>query len=243
MSFPSSPPVEAPESEGGLSWESGPAGRGLRGAVATCIALLTRPTECLHRTQLSGELWNAFAYYLGMMMAATLVSQLMSRMMFSATAPALDDALRGLQNVYPPEVLDQIRRVIGLVAGPSPVSLLFSLTFWFMFFTFYVFAAAALAHVCLMLAGAASGGYEATFKALAYSHGATAPLLVIPFCGGLLHLVWITVVLVVALVEWHRTTTFRVTVGLSLPLIPLFCCFGGAMAMLMSQMGGAYRAY
>ncbi len=243
MSSSPASPRETSETSEGISWESGPRGRGLRGAISTCTDILFRPTESLHQTRLSGELWNAFAYYLGMMMAATLVSQLMSRMMFSGSASAMDDALRGLQNIYPPEVLDQIRRVVALMAGPSPVSLLFSLSFWFMFFTVYVFAAAALAHFCLMLARASSGGYEATFKALAYSHGATAPLLMIPFCGGLLHLVWISVVLVVALVEWHRTTTFRVMVGLTLPLVPLFCCFGAALALIMSQVSGAYSTY
>lgn len=234
---------EAGDPAAGLSWETGPGGRGLRGVISTCGAILLRPNESLHQTRLSGELWNAFAFYLGMMMAATLVSSLISRLMFTASMTELDQALRGLENLYPPEVLDQMRRALSLLAGPSPVSLLFSLTFWFMFFTFYVFAAGAFLHVCLMVAGGASGGFEATFKALAYSHGATAPLLVVPFCGGLLHLVWLSVVLVVALVEWHRTSTARVVLGLSLPVIPLFCCFGGALVWVMSQASGLYTAY
>lgn len=234
---------EPDEAAGGLSWESGPEGRGLRGVISTCGAILLRPNESLHRTRLSGELWNAFAFYLGMMMAATLISSLMSRMMFTASMAELDQAMRGLENVYPPETVGQIRRLLGFLAGPSPVSLLFSLTFWFMFFTFYVFAAGAFLHLCLMMVGGASGGFEASFKALAYSHGATAPLLVVPFCGGLLHLVWLSVVLVVALVEWHRTSTVRVVLGLSLPVIPLFCCFGAVLAWVMSQASGMYAGY
>lgn len=243
MSNDPSSGAEAPAGAAGIPWESGPSGRGLRGVAATCGAILLRPTESLHETRLSGELWNAFAFYLGMMMAATLVSNLVSRMMFTASMAEIDQALRGLENVYPPETLDQIRAMVKTILGPSPVSLLFSLTFWFMFFTFYVFAAGVLMHVCLMLVGGAGGGFEATFKALAYSHGATAPLIVVPFCGGLLHLVWLSVVLVIALIEWHRTTTARVVLGLSLPLIPLFCCFGGAMVWMVSQASGVYGGY
>lgn len=234
---------EPADPAGGVSWETGPEGRGLRGVISTCRAILLRPNESLHQTRLSGELWNAFAFYLGMMMAATLVSSLMSRMMFTASMAELDSALQGLESIYPPETVEQIRRLAGMLAGPSPVTLLFSLTFWFMFFTFYVFAAGAFLHFCLMIVGGASGGFEASFKALAYSHGATAPLLVIPFCGGLLHLVWLSVVLVVALVEWHRTSTARVVLGLSLPMIPLFCCFGATLAWVMSQASGLYSGY
>lgn len=243
MTTPSLSHPGEPHPLAGLPWEAGPEGRGLRGVISTTLALLFDPADRLHATRLSGELWNAFAYYLGMMMAAAAASQIISRLLFRSALQDIDSIVRGLETRLPPETVGAIGRALELVAGRTSVSLLFSLTAAFLFWTFYIFAASALAHVCLMIVGAAGGGFEATFKALAYTHGATAPLMAIPLCGGLIQLIWLTAILVVALVEWHRASTVRVVLGLSLPLIPFVCCVGAAMALLMAQWSGGYGAY
>lgn len=243
MTTPSPYSAEAGDPDGGLSWEAGPEGRGLRGVIRTTGALLFDAGGSLHATRLSGELWNAYAYYLGMMMASAAASQVIGRMLFRAAVGDVDSIVRGLESTLPPETVEALGRVVRLLAEPGSASFLFSLTLSFLFWTFYVFAAAALAHACLLLVGAGGGGFEATFKALAYPHGATAPLMVIPFCGDLIMLVWLTGILVVALVEWHRTSTVRVVLALTLPTIPLVCCLGAAMAMLMSRLGGGYPPY
>lgn len=230
---------DSSEPPAGLSWESGPRGRGIRGALLTCRDVLIRPSESLHQTHLSGELWNAFAYYLGMMMVAITLSSLMSRL-FSPDPEQMREVIEAMTRAYPPEVAEGMLRWTELAARPP---LLWTLTASFIFLTVYIFAGAALLHVCLMLARASDGGFEATFKALAYTHGATAPFLLVPFCGGVIKLLWLSVVLVVALVEWHRTSTIRVLIALTLPLVPFACCFAAVFAYLLAMLSGSYPSY
>lgn len=217
----------------GLVWEAGPGRRGLRGAASTIYAILFDPADAFAQTRLSGELWAAFSFYLGLMLLAAAISFLLERVSHSAMLPAYDRILLILEPYYPPEVIERLRRALMSVQSPS---LLWFLSWRFMGFTLYIFAASAAAHACLMVVGAAGGGFEATFKAFAYTHGATALLLAIPFCGPLLQIVWLSSILVIALVQWHGASSFRVVAGLSLPLLPLACGAAALVVLLMIEM-------
>jgi hypothetical protein len=81
---------------------------------------------------------------------------------------------------------------------------------------------AAMVHLFLMITGASRHGFEATFRALAYSSGATSMLQLVPLCGGYLYPVAHLVYGVIALKEVHRTDLWRVV--LSMVLILLLCC-------------------
>jgi hypothetical protein len=81
---------------------------------------------------------------------------------------------------------------------------------------------AAMVHLFLMITGASRHGFEATFRALAYSSGATSMLQLVPLCGGYLYPVAHIVYGVIALREVHRTDLWRVV--LSMVLILLLCC-------------------
>jgi hypothetical protein len=81
---------------------------------------------------------------------------------------------------------------------------------------------AAMVHLFLMITGASRHGFEATFRALAYSSGATSMLQLVPLCGGYLYPVAHLVYGVIALREVHRTDLWRVV--LSMVLILLLCC-------------------
>lgn len=81
---------------------------------------------------------------------------------------------------------------------------------------------AAMVHLFLMITGASRHGFEATFRALAYSSGATSMLQLVPLCGGYLYPVAHLVYGVIALREVHRTDLWRVM--LSMVLILLHCC-------------------
>lgn len=80
----------------------------------------------------------------------------------------------------------------------------------------------AIVHLFLMLTGSANGGFEATFRTLAYSGGATSMLQLVPLCGGYIYMMAYLVYGVIALKEVHRTDMWRVVV--SILLIVLFCC-------------------
>jgi len=86
----------------------------------------------------------------------------------------------------------------------------------------------AIVHLFLMLTGSANGGFEATFRALAYSGGATSVLQLVPLCGGYIYPMAYLVYGVIALKEVHRTEMWRVVV--SLLLILLLCC-GAILAL------------
>jgi hypothetical protein len=81
---------------------------------------------------------------------------------------------------------------------------------------------AAMVHLFLMITGASRHGFEATFRALAYSSGATSMLQLVPLCGGYLYPVAHLVYGVIALKEVHRTDLWRVV--LSMVLMMLLCC-------------------
>ena len=81
---------------------------------------------------------------------------------------------------------------------------------------------AAMVHLFLMITGASRHGFEATFRALAYSSGATSMLQLVPLCGGYLYPVAHIVYGVIALKEVHRTDLWRVV--LSMVLMMLLCC-------------------
>jgi hypothetical protein len=87
---------------------------------------------------------------------------------------------------------------------------------------------AAIVHLFLMLTGSATAGFEATFRALAYSGGATSMLQLVPLCGGYIYPMAYLVYGVIALKEVHRTDMWRVVV--SMLLIMLLCC-GAVLAL------------
>lgn len=93
---------------------------------------------------------------------------------------------------------------------------------------------AAMVHLFLMITGASRHGFEATFRALAYSSGATSMLQLVPLCGGYLYPVAHLVYGVIALREVHRTDLWRVV--LSMVLILLLCC--GAFAGIAVGIAG-----
>ncbi len=94
-----------------------------------------------------------------------------------------------------------------------------------------LFIAAAIVHLCLMIVGGANKSFETTFRVLAFSHGSTGPLQIIPVCGGLIAGVWALVVNCIGLARAHETTTGRAVLAVLLPLI--VCCGAGFLLLIM----------
>jgi hypothetical protein len=94
-----------------------------------------------------------------------------------------------------------------------------------------------MVHLFLMLTGASRHGFEATFRALAYTSGATSVLQFVPLCGGYLYPVAHLVYGVIALKEVHRTDLWRVVVSMLLML--LLCCGAvGGIALGIAALAG-----
>ncbi len=103
-----------------------------------------------------------------------------------------------------------------------------------------LFIGAAIVHLCLMIVGGANKSFEATFRVLAFSHGSTGPLQIIPVCGGLIAGVWAVVVNCIGLARAHETTTGRAVLAVFLPLV--VCCGTGILLAVMFGALGAWSA-
>jgi streptogramin lyase len=97
-----------------------------------------------------------------------------------------------------------------------------------------LFLAAGLVHVVLMLLGWNERGFEATFRACAYSAAAMV-LYLIPFCGMLITPAYFLVLVVLALVETHGITRLSAVTATLLPLV-VFCLCSGAGLFMASRL-------
>ena len=108
------------------------------------------------------------------------------------------------------------------------------------FIVIVLFIGAAIVHLCLMIVGGANKSFETTFRVLAFSHGSTGPLQIIPVCGGLIAGVWALIVNCIGLARAHETTTGRATLAV---LLPVIVCCGGGLLLLFLFMFGALGAW
>jgi hypothetical protein len=88
-----------------------------------------------------------------------------------------------------------------------------------------------LVHLSLMLVGGANKAFETTFRVISFSQGSTAPLQLVPCCGGLVALVWCLVANCIGVARAHEIDTGRATVAVLLPVI--VCCGGGMLLLFM----------
>jgi hypothetical protein len=93
-----------------------------------------------------------------------------------------------------------------------------------------LFISSAVVHVCLMLVGGAKKSFETTFRVLAFAHGSTGPLQMIPLCGGLIAAVWGLVLNCIGLARAHEIETGRAILAV---LLPLIVCCGGAFVLAL----------
>jgi hypothetical protein len=103
-----------------------------------------------------------------------------------------------------------------------------------------MFVASAILHVCLMIVGGAKQSFETTFRVICFAEGSASPLLVIPFCGGLISGVWKIILYCIGLARAHETDTGRAVIAVLLPLI--VCCGGLLVIGMMFGALGAWSA-
>lgn len=88
-------------------------------------------------------------------------------------------------------------------------------------------------HLLLMLFGGANHGYETTFRTYCYTHGAASVLMMIPFCGQLVMLVWSVVVLIIGLSRSQETSPGKAAAAVLTPFVLCCCCIGLALGSLL----------
>lgn len=93
-----------------------------------------------------------------------------------------------------------------------------------------VFIAAAILHLMLLMLGGADNGFEATVRVVCYVQ--TAQLAgIIPFCGGIIALIWTVVLYVIGFSTAHRTSQGKALVAVLLPVV--LCCVLSVIVTLM----------
>jgi hypothetical protein len=100
------------------------------------------------------------------------------------------------------------------------------------------FVTSALIHLALMVIGGANRPFEATFRVVCYSGGATAVLQLLPVCGAFAATIWNFILMVIGISAVHKIGTGRAAVAVLLPT--LVCCglLLAAVFALIAAAGG-----
>jgi hypothetical protein len=72
-------------------------------------------------------------------------------------------------------------------------------------------------HLCLMALGSNKKGFEATFRSFVYAWANASLLEIIPFCGGLIGLIWGIVLTIIGFRETHRISTGKAVLACFIP--------------------------
>jgi len=119
---------------------------------------------------------------------------------------------------------------LGAMFGAG-IGMIFMIILCPIFVALSVFIGSAIIHVCLMLVGGAKKSYETTFRVVCFASGSTQPLLIIPFCGGVISGLWGLVAECIGLARAHETDVGRAVLAILLPLI--VCCGGGFLLLMI----------
>jgi hypothetical protein len=118
--------------------------------------------------------------------------------------------------------------VIQIILGPAIL-------------TVGLFLSAGIVHLMLMLLGGARRNFEATFRVACYAE-APAVLALLPFCGGIVGVIYRLVLYIIGLAEAHQIGKGTSAAAVLLPLLLLCCCcaagitiFAGSLAALLSR--------
>jgi hypothetical protein len=215
---PTAPPAG---SRSGLPWEHRHERGFFNAFIETLPMVLTRPAEAFEVMKREGGLGEPLIYALIGGCIGGIVSFLFT-LGFQSVGLFTDRHNNGLA------------AVAGMGVGSAMIILLP------LFIIIGLFIGSAIVHLCLMIVGGANQSFETTFRVLAFSHGSTGPLQIIPLCGGMISGVWALVCTCIGLARAHETDTGRAVLAVFLPLI--VCCGGGLLIAFMFGAMGAWTA-
>jgi hypothetical protein len=209
------------EARTGLPWEHRESRGFVNAFVETLMMILSKPAQAFSVMRLSGGLAGPLIFAViggavGVIVWFVFSLCLTSVGVFGTREDAWGSALGMSANIFM-----FFWRLVAIVVAP--------------------FVWAGLVHVSLMLIGGAKQTFEATFRVIAFTQGATAPLQLVPCCGGLIAAVWAIVANCIGIARAHDIDTPKATLAVFLPLI--VCCGGvfviaamfGGMAAMMGQ--------
>jgi hypothetical protein len=104
--------------------------------------------------------------------------------------------------------------------------------------TIGLFLGSGILHLCLMMVGGANRSFETTFRVACFTAGAANLFSMIPFCGGLIAVVYNIVLECIGLSRAHQTTTGKALLAIFLPMI--VCC---GVSVLLGVLLGGFGAF
>jgi hypothetical protein len=226
---PAAPPLQtaaAPISEpaaprSGLPWDHREEHGIFNAFIETLVMVLTKPGEAFTAMKREGGLGEPLIYALIGGCVGGVVSFLFSL---------------GLQSIG---FFADRHNTFAAIAGTGIGSIVFVVLIP-LAIVIGLFIGSAIVHLCLMIVGGANQSFETTFRVLAFTHGSTGLLQMVPICGGVIAGVWALVCNCIGLARAHETDTGRAVLAVFLPLI--VCCGGGLLIAFMFGALGAWTA-
>lgn len=226
---PSLPPAGGPppggQREQGTPWERREQLGLVPALVETTGQVLLHPADFFRRMPVAGGLGAPILYalivgYLGIVVQAVYQAVLHI---------GLGSALRGFGDR-------------GALGGLGPVlqggaGLIFQIVLGPVLLLMGLFIGAGIYHLILMLMGQAREGFEATVRVVSYGHAASVVML-LPFCGGLVAVVWWIVIGIVGLSEAHRIGRGSAAVAILAPIVLACCCCGLGLLLTFGGIAG-----
>jgi hypothetical protein len=211
---PSAPGAGAAGPRGGLPWEHRAQLGFLKAYFDTVVMVLTKPGEAFAIMKTEGDMMGPLLFALIGGSAGIIVSVLVQMALHSIGFMA-----------------DQQSAMIGM--GVVGIWSLAYIIFAPVLVTIGMFIASGILHLCLMIVGGAKKPFETTFRVVCFASGSTYLLSMIPFCGGLIAMVWNIVAEIIGLARAHEIDTGKAALAVLLPII--VCCGG---LILLGILGG-----
>ena len=206
------PAVTAAGARSGLPWDERQQKGFFTAFIETLQMVLTRPAEAFTVMKREGGFGEPLIYGVVGGSVGAIVAFLFSLLLHSFG------------------MFTDHRNPLGAMAGMGIGSIGFIILVP-LFIVIGLFIGAGVIHLCLMIVGGANQPFETTFRVLAFSHGSTGVLQLIPICGGLIAGVWAILVNCIGLARAHETDTGRAVLAVFLPVI--VCCGLGFIAALL----------
>lgn len=214
METTSSPPPPAapapPRSP--IPWEDTARAGAIERFVETVKLLATAPSEAFERMPIVGGIGQPLLFGIMVAWIGVAISAVWSLLFSGMSLPFIDSDQLGLAGA----VLGMSTAMTVAIIFLAPIIVIIA-----------VFVEAAVLHLMLMLVGGANKGFEATARVCSYAQ-ASQLAQAIPFCGGLLSMVWSLILLITGLSAAHGASRGKAAVAVILPVV-LCCAFLAAM--------------
>ena len=239
--FPEFAPATPPPAGGGPAPSLPP----LNPATATAIEQTGLPWD---RRQELG-LFTAFIETLKLILMNPTVAFAAMKTEGGWSEPLLYAVIGGSVGVIVYFIFSMVLSSLGMMSHRDPLAHAMGMglgaVFFLIIMPFFValglFLGSAILHLCLMLLGGAKRSYEATFRVVCFAVGSAYPLMIVPFCGGLISGIWCIVSECIGLAKAHDISTGKAVVAVFLPLI--VCCGGGVLFAMMFGVLGALTGH